>query len=227
MTDLVILGVKGSPFVRKVQVLLAEKGVEYELEAVMPFPAPDWFAEINPAKRIPVLRDRSVGTEGAEGTIPDSSPICAYLERKQPDPALYPADAFEMGRALWFEEYADSVLALPVGMGMFRPMIFPAMAGKERDVATARTTLQEKLPVVFDYLESQVRDREFLVGTTFGIADISVATHFVNMHHAGGKVDAARWPALADYVSRMLARPSFAECIADEEKLFPPHGIEL
>ena len=38
--DLVIYGIKGSPFVRKVQVLLAE---------------------INPAKRIPVPRDRSIG----------------------------------------------------------------------------------------------------------------------------------------------------------------------
>jgi hypothetical protein len=71
--DLVIYGMEGSPLVRKVQVLLAE---------------------INPAKRIPVLRDRSVGAEGVLGTIPDSSAICAYLERKHPEPALYPKDAF-------------------------------------------------------------------------------------------------------------------------------------
>jgi len=88
--DLVIYGIKGSPFVRKVQVLLAE---------------------INPAKRIPGLRDRSVGAEGILGTIPDSSSICAYLERKHPEPALYPKDAFAYGRALWLEEYADRAVA--------------------------------------------------------------------------------------------------------------------
>ena len=48
-TDLVVYGLKGSPFVRKVQVFLAEKGIEYALEPASPFPAPDWFAEISPA----------------------------------------------------------------------------------------------------------------------------------------------------------------------------------
>lgn len=70
--DLLIYGMKGSPFVRKVQVLLAEKGVPYDFEMASPFPAPDWFAEISPAKRIPVLRDRSIGAEGPAGTLPDS-----------------------------------------------------------------------------------------------------------------------------------------------------------
>ena len=98
--DLVIYGMKGSPFVRKVQVLLAEKGVDFELEGVNIFSAPAWFAAINPAKRIPVLCDRSVGTEGVLGTIPDSAAICAYLERKHPERALYPKDAFAYGRAL-------------------------------------------------------------------------------------------------------------------------------
>ena len=75
MSDLVIYGVKGSPFVRKVQVFLAEKALEYEIETVMPFPPPDWFARMNPAKRIPVLRDRSVGTEGAAGTRGQESSV--------------------------------------------------------------------------------------------------------------------------------------------------------
>ena len=72
MNDLLIYGMKGSPFVRKVQVVLAEKGLPYDFEMASPFPAPDWFVAINPAKRIPVLRDRSVGAEGVAGTIPDS-----------------------------------------------------------------------------------------------------------------------------------------------------------
>jgi hypothetical protein len=61
-TDLVIYGLKGSPFVRKVQVLLAEKGLDYELEMASPFPAPNWFVEISPAPRrrtdraLPILR---------------------------------------------------------------------------------------------------------------------------------------------------------------------------
>ena len=39
-TDLLLYGLKGSPFMRKVQVLLAEKGVDYEIEMLSPFPQP-------------------------------------------------------------------------------------------------------------------------------------------------------------------------------------------
>ena len=227
MTDLLLYGVPASPFVRKVHAFLHEKGVEYELENLMPFPAPDWFLEINPAGRIPVLRDRSIGTEGVAGTIPDSSAICAYIERKHPEPALYPQNDFDYGRALWIEEYADGVMAPVIGIGMFRPMIFPPMSGKEPDVDTARKTLHESLPPIFDWLESQVTGREFIIGGAISIADISVATQFGNMRHAGGRVDAAKWPALSEYVDRVLARPSFAETLENEAKGLPQHGVTL
>ena len=226
-TDLVLYGLKGSPFVRKVQVLLAEKGVDYEFAMASPFPAPDWFVEINPAKRIPVLRDRSVGTEGAAGTLPDSSAICAYLERKYPEPALYPRAAFEYGRALWFEEYADSELATRVGLGLFRPLVMAKLFGKEPDVDRARKTLREELPPVFDYLEKSIANRQFLVGDTFGIADISVASQFVNFNHTGATLDASRWPSLAAYVERMLSRPSFAACVEAERMLLPASDVVL
>ncbi len=225
--ELLIYGMKGSPFVRKVQVLLAEKGVAFELSAVNIFPAPDWFAEISPAKRIPVLRDRSVGTEGTAGTIPDSSAICAYLERKHPEPALYPKEAFAYGRALWLEEYADTELAGLVGMGMFRPLVVQRLMGKEPDVARGRSTLREKLPPLFDYLEREIGARPFLVGEAFSIADISVATQFVNLRLAGGDVDASRWPSLASYVARMHARPSFAARLDDERRIFKPGDYTL
>ena len=226
-TDLVIYGLKGSPFVRKVQVCLAEKGIDYEFAMASPFPAPDWFAAISPARRIPVLRDRSVGTDGVAGTIPDSSAICAYLERKYPEPALYPRAAFEYGRALWFEEYADSELASRVGLGLFRPLVMAKLFGKEPDVDRARKTLREELPPVFDYLEKSIANRQFLVGDTFGIADISVASQFVNFNHTGATLDASRWPSLAAYVERMLARPSFAACVEAERMLLPASDVVL
>ena len=226
-TDLVVYGLKGSPFVRKVQVFLAEKGVAYDFEMACPFPAPDWFKEISPAKRIPVLRDRSVGAEGVAGTIPDSSAICAYLERKHPQPPLYPSADFDYARALWFEEYADFELAMRVGLGIFRPLVLARFFGQEPDVERARKTIREELPPIFDYLEQSIAGRQFFVAEMFSIADIAVASQFVNFHHAGAKIDAARWPSLAGYVDRVHARPSFAECIEAERGLIPPPEFTL
>ena len=225
--ELVVYGMKGSPFVRKVQVVLAEKGVPFELKGVNIFPAPAWFAEISPSKRIPVLRDRSVGAEGEAGTLPDSSAICAYLERKHPAPALYPVDAFAYGRALWLEEWADTDLAAPVGMGMFRPLVVQRMLGKEPDVERARRTFREQLPPLFDVLEHALGAGEFLVGGAFSIADVAVASQLANLRLAGGGVDATRWPHLGAWVARIHARPSFAACLAEEQRLVAPPSWEL
>ena len=91
---LILYGAPLSPFVRKADALLREKGAPFELESVNIMPMLDWFKEISPARRIPVLRDTDIGEEGPPGTIPDSSAICAYVEQKFPEPAFYPADPY-------------------------------------------------------------------------------------------------------------------------------------
>ena len=66
------------------------------------------------------------------------------------------------------------------------------------------------MPKVFAYLESVIPPSGYLVEDRFTLADISVASPFVNLQHARSQVDAARHPKLAAYVETILARPSFA-----------------
>lgn len=208
---LIVYGAALSPFVRKVRVFLAEKGVDYTLENVNIFPAPDWFADISPLKRIPVLKD-----EDNDVTLADSSAICGYLEKLHPEPALYPSAAADYGKALWFEEYGDSEMAGHIGMGTFRPMVVSRLMGKEPDTETAQKTVEEKLPRYFAYLNEQVAGKEFLAGGMFSIADISVATGFVNFAHAGFRPDEKAYPELIAYLARIHGRESFAACITEE-----------
>jgi len=212
--SLILYGAPLSPFVRKVDVFLREKGVEFESESVNIMPMPDWFKEISPARRIPVLRDSSVGKEGAAGTIPDSSAICAFAEAKHPEPALYPSEPFERGRATWFEEWADSELAGAVGMGIFRPIMFPRFQGKESDIAKASKTWREVLPPLLDYIEKELEGREFLVGDSLSIADISLACQMANLELVAGLPDASRWPNTVSHAQNTQARPSFAPNLA-------------
>lgn len=208
-----LYGVNASPYVRKVRVVLAEKGVDYELEPVLPFNVTDEFKKMSPLGKIPVLQD-------GDRILPDSSVICAYVERLHPAPALYPADAFEYGRALWFEEYSDTALVTVMGPKIFLPLIVaPRFFGKAPDVEGVERVAREELPPLFGYLESQLGDG-WLAGANFSIADIAVGSPFVNLRHAGYGVDAARWPKLAAYVGRVHARPSFTAVIDEETAMF-------
>jgi len=211
---LVIYGSTVSPFVRKVRVVMAEKGVEYTLDPVNPFGAPPEFAEISPLKRIPAFRDTDVPEPN---TLCDSSVICDYLEHKFPSPALYPSDPFQRARALWYEEYADSVLAQAIGRGFFFERVVKKIMRAPVDEELCQKTLTETLPPLFDYLEKEIGSKDYLAGDMFSIADITVCTMLVNFEHAGGAVDDARWPKLAAYVKRIHARPSFTAFI-DEER---------
>jgi glutathione S-transferase len=213
---LIVYGSNVSPFVRKVRVVLAEKNIPYTLEQVNPFrPGPDFLA-ISPLKRIPVLRDTD---QPEPNTLPDSSVICDYIEHKFPTPRLYPSDPMHRARALWLEEYADSILAQTIGPGLFFERVVKKMMRAETDEALCARTLAEKLPPLFDYLEKELGDASYFVGNAFSIADITIATMLVNFDHAGETVDAARWPHLAGFMKRLHDRPSFKACIEEERPL--------
>ena len=213
MSDFVVYGTPVSPFVRKVQVVLAYAGAEHDFEDVNIMAMPDWFVEISPARRIPVLRDKSVGTEGATGTIPDSSAIALFLDKRL-DIGLYGANAFESGRVAWIEEYADTVIALPAGMDFFRPIIFPLFAGKPSDVEKARQTWHEKFPPLFDYLEGVLNGGDYFVGGQFSLADIAVGCQMTQIDLIAGLPDARKWPALVRHTEAMKARSGFKENLA-------------
>jgi glutathione S-transferase len=222
--DLVIYGSQVSPFVRKVAAVCLEKETPLEIENVNVFDPPQWFRDISPMKRIPVLRDRSIAEEGVKGTVADSSAICAMIEKKHPEPALYPADPYEHGCAVFLEEYADTTLAMAGGLGIFRPLYFAAIKGQEPDLATARDAWANKLPPVFDYLEASLDGQDFFVGGALSIADIAVATTLMQVSLVA-ETPLERWPGLAAHLDAMKARASiagpFAEADAGIRKTLP------
>ncbi|MFZ9395034.1 MAG: glutathione S-transferase family protein [Erythrobacter sp.] len=217
MADLVIYGSPVSPFVRKVEAVCLEKGLDYEVDAVNVFDPPEWFRAISPMKRIPVLRDRSIAEEGVAGTIADSSAICGYLEKKQPQPSLYPADAYGFGRALFVEEYADTHLAATGGLGIFRPVFFALNQGKEPDLATARATWADKMPEIMRWLDEALGDGEFYAGGGLSIADITVTTCLMQIELVA-EIALDPWPALAAHQQRMRTRDSIALPFARAER---------
>ena len=193
-----------SPFVKKVCAFLAEKGVAYELRSLAPFPKTPELLAMNPLGKIPIYQD-------GELVLPDSSVICSYVERAQPKPALYPADPKAYARALFVEEFADTKLAEVLGGVFFQRVIRPAFFKQEPDEAAIAKAWAESIPPALDWIESQVASGA--LGGALSIADIAVGAQLANFQLAGEKIDGARWPKLAAWADRTLARPSFAKLL--------------
>lgn len=204
---LTLCGLLGSPFYRKIMTQLNEKGLEYETENLSPFGADDSFTAINPLRRIPLLKDSD---NGADWVLPDSSAIFQYIERKYPEPSLMPEADADYGRALWFEEYADTEMAGTIGLGVFRPVVFPQMQRKAPDFEPALETIRGKLVTINDYIEAALHGREWLAGPRFSLADIAVAVQYGNLSFAGYVPSADRWPNLAAFMKRVGEHDSFA-----------------
>jgi glutathione S-transferase len=208
-----VYGASASPFVRKVRIFLAEKGIPYDLEEIIPVNVSPEFKKISPLGKIPAYRDGDV-------TLSDSSVICAYLERTHPAPALYPTDPYQYARALWFEEYGDGGMTPVVGPKIFfQKVVGPRFFNQATDEAMVKKAVEEELPVFYDYLEAQIGPKNVLAGDQFSIGDIGVCTQFVTLQHVKVGVDTKRWPKLARYVASVLERPSFRGVLERERAL--------
>ncbi len=198
---MIVYGTSVSPFVRKVLAFIAEKGLAAEHRPVNfhdPSPA---FQAASPTGKIPGFSDGAYN-------LADSSAICQYLERKHPEPALYPQSAEDLGRAIWFDEYADTIVFGAFGKIFFNLFVVPRLYGKDGDMEIVSRAFEEDVPKVLTYLESQISG-PFLVGDSLSIADLAVASPFVNMRIVKRPVDPGAYPRLAAYVDAILARPSF------------------
>lgn len=216
---MILYGAILSPFVRKTLAYAHEKGLALELRPGGMGRGGDEFAEASPFAKMPAFRDPGADG-GRDFTISDSSAIVQYLEAKYPEPALIPADPANRARTIWFEEFGDTIVARVSGAAFFNRVVAPRFLGRPGDEAAARAAIDGELPPVLDYLERIVPDAGgFLVAGRITLADLAVASPFVNLAHVGVEPAAERWPRAAAWIAAVLARPSFAPGIARERAL--------
>lgn len=202
---MIVYGSSLSPFVRKVLVALVEKGIRYQHRPVAPQSDDAAFRAASPIGKIPAIEHDGF-------RLADSSAILDYLERLTPQPALIPADAQGAARARWFDKFGEVELDRKLFVVFTERFLKPRVLKIPGDDALAQQALDTDLPPLFDYLESQIIG-PFLVGGSFGIADIAVAAPFHNLRLAKVQVDSSRWPKLAGWVALTLDRPSFVTAI--------------
>lgn len=214
---MIVFGSTLSPYVRKVMVFGAEKGLDLEIQAAgLGRGGPDFIAA-SPFGKMPGFKD-------GDFLISDSSAIVAYLEARHPEPNLIPAEPRARARTIWFDELADTLMMAAGGTIFGNRFVRPRVLKLECDLAAAEAAEQELLPPIFDYLEGVIPASGFLVEDRLTLADIAVASPVATLGTIGVQIDAGRWPKTADYVARLHARPSFAETIAKDQAVVTAMG---
>jgi RNA polymerase-associated protein len=172
------------PYCARVRIVLAEKGVEHEVIEVDLDNRPAWIYEKNSTGRVPVVEEDG-------WLLPESAVIMEYLEERYPEPPLLAADP------------ADRSLAR---LRIFRHDAFttPYYALRRGD-EKARPLFEEQL----ERLDARLEERGWLGGSEYGLADIAYVPWVLRARHVLG-LDVGPYPALADWLRRMVERPAVA-----------------
>jgi len=187
------------PFGQKVRIILAEKGLSYELvqiDLTQGEQRKPEFLRLNPFGRVPVLIDEDV-------TIYDSTIIAEYLEDEYPEPPLLPAvgSSALRARARTWEDFADTSFTAQVGQ------LMGEMGKPEGDRDPARLQkIQRSIERVLDFLNHELQGQEFLA-QQFSVADIAFVPRLVVLKDLGLDPGQNR-PNVDGWLNRMIDRPS-------------------
>lgn len=204
-----------SPFCRKVRVLLAEKGLDFELKEVDFWEEGQEFFALNPAGEVPVMReeDGSLYTE--------SYAICEYIEEiytDKPMLGINPAERAEIRRLVgWF----DNKFNFEVSQNILFEKIFKRVL--HLGCPDSEAIREGKVNILhhLDYIGYLLEKRRWLAGEMFTLADITAAAHLSALDYLGDvpwehNRAAKEWYALAK------SRPSFRSILFERITGFKP-----
>jgi glutathione S-transferase len=202
MSDIVVYGVPGSPFVRSVQMGLEEKGVAYRVHALGPQDIKgETHLERHPFGRVPAF-------EHGDFRLYETQAILRYLDAVFPEPPFVPADpraAARMNQIVGINDwyFFPKVAAVIV----FQRIIGPTLLGTTTDETAieaagpaARTCIAE--------LDRLLGPQRFLAGDRLSIADLLLAPQIDFLAATPEGKALLDGTGLKAWLARMNARPS-------------------
>ncbi|GHC91640.1 glutathione S-transferase family protein [Novosphingobium pokkalii] len=204
------------PFSRKIRLLMAEKGIPYELVRENPWDYREEFQKLNPAVRTPVLRD-----EGRGITLVDSRAICEYLEEtndKNPMINGTATNRAEIRRlvALFDENFFADVTHPLLEERMKKRLVY-------RQSPDSRA-LREALRLAHDhlyYIDHLIDNRPWLAGSTMSLADLTAAAQLSVADYLGG-IDWNGHEQARDWYAVFKSRPSFRPLLSERMDVIQP-----
>ncbi|CAM7952850.1 MULTISPECIES: glutathione S-transferase [Atlantibacter] len=193
-----LVGSYTSPYVRKISIVMLEKGITFEFVNDMPYEAQNKVTQYNPLGKVPALVTD-------DGDVWFDSPIIVqYLELLDIAPALLPREPLASLKIRQIEALADGIM--DAGLVSVREQARPPAQQSETELLRQR----EKITRSLDALEKYVADGT-LNANELNIATIAVACamSYLNFRRVspGWCVDR---PNLVKLVETLFQRESFA-----------------
>jgi glutathione S-transferase len=179
----------------KVRLLLAHLGLEYEtvdVSVVDRSNRPELLGALNPALRVPTL----VLDDGRP--LAESNAILWYFGDGTP---FVPDDRYERAQVLqwlFFEQYSHEPYIAVVRFWL-------TYSGTREKFEARVPDRQKGGYAALDAMEGHLRERPFLVGGRYSIADISLYAYTHVAHE--GEFELESYPAIRSWLERVAAQP--------------------
>lgn len=144
------------PFVQRTQVILREKGVDFDVDYVDLSNKPDWFVALSPTGKVPTLE---VTTDDDEQVVLfESLVINEYLEEAAGGRPMFPPDPLQRAYARAWTEYSTALL---------QDCFALTAAADEESLEPVLERVRQKL----DRLEQEVDEGPFFLGDWMSLVD--------------------------------------------------------
>lgn len=193
-----LVGSYTSPFVRKISILLLEKGITFEFVNEQPYSVENGVAQFNPLGKVPALV-----TDDGECWF-DSPIIAQYIELLGIAPDMVPHDPLAALKVRQLESLADGIM--DAGLASVRELARPAAQQSESEVLRQRQKISRSLDALEGYLADGTLKPDTLNLATIAIA---CAIGYLNFRRIapGWCVDR---PNLVKLAETLFLRESFA-----------------
>lgn len=193
----------------KASIMLEEIGLPYEVHLVDIMKNETWtpdYLSLNPNGKIPAILDPD-GPGGAPMGLWESGAILVYLADKTGQ--LIPTDPAARYETLQWVFWQMGAVGPMFGQLGF----FHKFAGKDYEDKRPRDRYVSESKRLLGVLEDRLKDRAFIMGDDFTIADIALigwVSSLVTFYEAGDLVEYGSLTAVPAWVERCLARPAVA-----------------
>ena len=191
-----------STYSRKALVALYEKGVDFESEIVqlMDADAREAYRAVYPLGKIPML----MLDDGY--MIPESTIIIEYLDGGEGTELIH-GDADSRRKIRFKDRMLDNYVNDSVSL-----LFFQSMKPEEQRDAERIETARFRLHVLYEFLDQDLADSEWICGDRFSMADCAAAAAFC---YAAEFAPMDGHPNVARYWERLRARDSVARVEAE------------